>query len=574
MTTHSETAGLNPARYALGSLTPAVSAEIQGWRSSDRIGRFWHGDPGVWSGADENKWVGWLGIVESELAHVDTLERFAADIRAAGFRYAVTVGMGGSSLCPDVLRRTFGQQRGAPELLVMDSVVPGQIRTLLQQIDLRTTVFLVASKSGSTIEPNTLKQLFFDEVAKVVGPDKASDHFVAITDPGTKMEQIARAERFRAILYGRPDIGGRYSALSKFGMVPAAAMGLNVRRFLASAHVMTQACRQQEANPGVELGCALGVLARQGRDKVTIIASPRIGLLGAWVEQLVAESTGKQGVGIVPVDDEIPGPTSLYGSDRLFVYVRLAAAASATQDAAVAALEAAGQPVVVIEVHSEYDLGQEFFRWEVATAVAGAILKINPFDQPDVEAAKIAARKLTSEYEISGKLAAATPIAADTCATLYSGGEYGQQLQSGGASFDAVLKRHFAALEAGDYFAINAYVEMSDSHVAALQALRHQVRAARKCATTLGFGPRFLHSTGQLHKGGGNNGVFLQITADDAQDLAIPGQKFSFGVLKTAQAQGDLEVLVERKRRVLRVHLGADVTQGLQWLGQRIAAVL
>jgi len=475
-----------------------------------------------------------------------------------------------------VLRRTFGRQLGAPELLVMDSVVPAQIRAILKQIDLRSTVFLVASKSGSTIEPNTLKQLFWDEVSKAVGPEKVSDHFVAITDPGTKMEQIARSERFRAILYGRPDIGGRYSALSKFGMVPAAAMGLNVRRFLTGAHLMTQACRQHEANPGVELGCALGVLAKQGRDKVTIIASPGIGLLGAWVEQLVAESTGKQGVGIVPVDDEIPGPPSLYGADRLFVYARLATAPSATQDAAVAALEAAGYPVVVVDVHSEYDLGQEFFRWEVATAVAGAILKINPFDQPDVEAAKIAARKLTSEYETTGTLAAPTALVSEAGMTAFAGAEYARRLTGtgGGSGLDAVLRQHLGSIEAGDYFAINAYVDMNDANIATLQSLRHAVRAAKKCATTLGFGPRFLHSTGQLHKGGANNGVFLQITADDAHDLAIPGQRFSFGILKTAQAQGDFEVLVERNRRVLRIHLGADVTQGLQVLGQRIAALL
>jgi transaldolase/glucose-6-phosphate isomerase len=570
----SESATLNTARFSLGALAPAVSTEIQAWRASDRITRFWHGDPAVWSGADENKWVGWQGIVEAELAHVETLERFAADIRAAGFKFAVTVGMGGSSLCPDVLRRTFGRQIGSPELLVMDSVVPGQIRTLLKQIDLRSTVFLVASKSGSTIEPNTLKQLFFDEVAKVVGPDRASHQFVAITDPGTKMEQIARTERFRAILYGRPDIGGRYSALSKFGMVPAAAMGLNVRRFLASAHLMTQACRQQEANPGVELGCVLGVLAKQGRDKVTIVASPGIGLLGAWVEQLVAESTGKQGLGIVPVDGEALGPSSLYGQDRLFVYVRLAGAASSTQDVAMAALEAAGHPVVVIEVHSEYDLGQEFFRWEVATAVAGAILGINPFDQPDVEAAKIAARKLTSEYEATGKLAAAAPLVSEGGLSLFAGEKYATQLVRKGVGVDLALAQHFESIQDGDYFAINAYVDMNEANIAILQALRHEVRAVKSCATTVGFGPRFLHSTGQLHKGGANNGVFLQITSDDADDLAIPGQKFSFGVLKTAQAQGDFEVLVERDRRVLRVHLGADVTQGLQWLGQKISAVL
>jgi transaldolase / glucose-6-phosphate isomerase len=570
---------LNPFRIslnapALGALATEVAAEIKSWSSSDRIQKFWHGDPAVWSGADESKWVGWLGIVESELAQVEVLEQFAAEIRAAGFRYAVTLGMGGSSLCPDVLRRTFGTQLGAPELLVVDSVVPAQIRAVLRQLDLRSTVFLVASKSGSTIEPNTLKQFFFDEVAKAVGPERASRHFVAITDPGTKMEQIARSEQFRAILYGRPDIGGRYSALSKFGLVPAAAMGLDVRKFLTSAHVMTQACRQQEENPGVALGCVMGVLAKQGRDKVTVVASPGIGLLGAWVEQLIAESTGKKGIGIVPVDGEITGPASLYGADRLFVYARLVTAPSATQEAAIAALEAAGQPVVVIDVQSEYDLGQEFFRWEIATAIAGAILNINPFDQPDVEAAKIAARKLTSEYETSGRLPEARVLASGMGISLYAGEKYAAQLTRDQSDVTSMLSRHLASIHAGDYFAINAYVDMSEQNIATLQALRHSVRAAKKCATTLGFGPRFLHSTGQLHKGGANNGVFLQITADDAYDLTIPGQKFSFGVLKTAQAQGDFEVLVERGRRVLRVHLGSDVEQGLEWLGQTIAAVL
>jgi transaldolase / glucose-6-phosphate isomerase len=324
----------------------------------------------------------------------------------------------------------------------------------------------------------------------------------------------------------------------------------------------------------VALGCVMGVLAKQGRDKVTVVASPGIGLLGAWVEQLIAESTGKKGIGIVPVDGEITGPASLYGADRLFVYARLVTAPSATQEAAIAALEAAGQPVVVIDVQSEYDLGQEFFRWEIATAVAGAILNINPFDQPDVEAAKIAARKLTSEYETSGRLPEARVLATGMGISLYAGEKYAAQLTRDQSDVTSMLNRHLASIHAGDYFAINAYVDMSEQNIATLQALRHSVRAAKKCATTLGFGPRFLHSTGQLHKGGANNGVFLQITADDAHDLTIPGQKFSFGVLKTAQAQGDFEVLVERGRRVLRVHLGSDVEQGLEWLGQTIAAVL
>jgi transaldolase / glucose-6-phosphate isomerase len=565
---------LNPHTSALGAGAAAVAAELKAWQTTGKVDRLWKSDPTLWANADEAKWTGWLNIVESELAGLEVLERGADDAREAAFKYVVVLGMGGSSLCPDVLRQTFGPQRGCPELVVIDSVVPAQLRTALRKLDLRHSLFIVASKSGGTIEPNTLKQFFWEETAKVVGHCQVANHFVAVTDPGTKMEGIARDERFRATYYGSPSIGGRYSALSKFGLVPGALMGLNLRRFLTSTKSMVEACKKSDANPGLELGVAMGVLGKQGRDKITVIASPGINSLGAWCEQLIAESLGKKGIGIVPIDDELVGPPEVYGNDRLFVYERLETAPSAVQDAAVAALEHAGHPVVTVRVQSPYDLGQEFFRWEIATAVVGSILGINPFDQPDVEAAKIAAKKLTSEYEASGKLAEETPIHTESGVTLFADAKYAAELKKNGSTLRDILAAHLGKIGAGDYFAINAYVEMNDGNGKHLHTLRHSVRAAKKVATTLGYGPRFLHSTGQLHKGGPNTGVFLQITSCDARDLPIPGQKFSFGLLKTCQAAGDFAVLVERGRRALRVHLGPDVEQGLAWLSQVVAGVL
>ncbi len=402
--------------------------------------------------------------------------------------------------------------------------------------------------------------------------DKAGSHFIAITDPGSKMQGVAERDRFRHIFYGLPSIGGRYSALSNFGMVPAAAMGMEVKKFLDRTKQMVDACVAAVPvveNPGAMLGIILGSAANQGRDKITLITSPGIHDLGAWIEQLIAESTGKIGKGIIPVDRENLGAPDVYGNDRVFAYIRLESEADSAQDAKVAALEKAGQPVVRIVLPDIYSLGQEFFRWEIATAVAGSIIGINAFNQPDVEASKVETRKLTNEYESKGSLPPEQPIFEGEGFKLFTDNKNAADLAKGvgnDRSLKSYLRAHLARLCANDYFAVLAYVEMDADHEALLQSLRMSVRDKKHVATCLGFGPRFLHSTGQAYKGGPNSGVFLQITCDDKDDLPVPQQKYTFGVVKAAQARGDFAVLAERNRRALRVHIGSDVNSGLKKL--------
>jgi transaldolase / glucose-6-phosphate isomerase len=532
----------------------AFERTLDDWRISSKIARLWSKDASLWTGADESKWLGWLDIVESQLKTADKYVQFAKDVRERGFTHILLLGMGGSSLCPEVHALSFGKQAGFPELHVLDSTDPAQIRAIESRVDLAHTLFIVSSKSGSTLEPNIFKQYFFERA----GCD--GSRFVAITDPGSKMQQVAEQDRFWRIFFGVPGIGGRYSALSDFGMIPAAGMGVDVPMFAGLAQGMVQACLPSQAvedNPGLVLGAILGSLALAGRDKVTIIASPRIHDLGAWLEQLIAESTGKIGKGLIPVDREPLGAPSVYGSDRVFVYERLENAPDPQQDTAVAALESAGHPVVRLSVPDIYHLGAEFFRWEIATAVAGSIIAVNPFDQPDVEAAKIATKKLTSAYEESGSL----PPESDV-------------VQIDDADLQSRLLAHFNSLGSGDYFGMLAYIQMNSAHEDALQETRRKIRDSKKVATVLGFGPRFLHSTGQAHKGGPNTGVFLQITCDDAKDVPVPGQKYTFGVVKAAQASGDLQVLRERGRRTLHVHLGSDVRAGLAQLAAAVERAL
>jgi transaldolase / glucose-6-phosphate isomerase len=487
--------------------------------------------------------------------------------------------MGGSSLCPEVLRKSFGIIDGHPDLHVLDSTDPQQIRSRESNIDVPKTLFFVSSKSGTTLEPNIFKQYFFHRANEVVGEANAGRHFVAITDPGSKLRQEAEHDHFRKFFLGDPSIGGRYSALSDFGMAPAAAMGIDVPKFLASAAEMVRACGADVApknNPGVILGAILGTAHNQGRNKITIIASPGIYDLGAWLEQLIAESTGKNGSGLIPVDRESIGAPNVYGDDRLFVYLRLESAPNAAEDAAIADLQRSGQPTVIISVADVYDLGQEFFRWEFATAVAGSIIGINPFDQPDVEASKLATRKLTEEYERTGSLPKETPFFEDNGIKLFADEKNANDLRLfvWKSSLSGYLKAHLDRLKTSDYFALLAYIEMNDEHEGLLQIARHAVRDQKRVATCLGFGPRFLHSTGQAYKGGPNTGVFLQITCDDANDLQVPNQKYSFGLVKAAQARGDFEVLADRGRRALRVHLGADVAIGLERLVREIEGAL
>jgi hypothetical protein len=468
---------------------------------------------------------------------------------------------------------TFGKIAGFPEMFVLDSTDPVQIKTLEKKLDLKRTLCIVSSKSGSTLEPNIFKQYFFERVKKAVGENLVGSRFIAVTDPGSKMQQVAESDKFWKIFAGDPSIGGRYSAISNFGMVPAAATGIDVGKFLKTTDEMVQACGANSApdkNPGVLLGNILGVAANHGRDKITFIASPGISDLGAWLEQLIAESTGKVGKGIIPVDREKLAKPAAYNNDRVFAYLRLATKPNGAQDAAVTAIEKAGHPVIRITVPNVYALGQEFFRWEIATAVAGSIIGIDAFNQPDVEASKIETKKLTSEYEAKGSLPPESPFFTSKEVKLFADEKNAAAL-SGGKSLAEILKTHLSRIGTGDYFAVLGYIPMNADNEKALQTIRTTVRDAKKVATCLGFGPRFLHSTGQAYKGGPNSGVFLQITCDDASDLAVPGQKYTFGIVKSAQARGDFAVLAERGRRALRVHLGKNLQSGLSTLAKAVS---
>src|SRR5437867_3380498 len=452
-------------RVLPAELAKQVRRTLEEWAATGKVRRLWARDATLWTGADEASWLGWLGIARDQVGRVDDLRRLAEDVRREGFTRALLLGMGGSSLAPEVLKETFGRIDGFPEVLVLDSTDPAQIKALERKVDLAKALFIVSSKSGTTLEPNIFKRYFFERASQVVGAERAGSRFIAITDPGSHLHKVADVDRFRRVFFGDPSIGGRYSALSDFGMVPAAVMGLDV-------------------------------------------------------------------------------------------YLRLASAPDEHQDPAVEALEGAGHPVVRITLNDLYVLGAEFFRWEFATAVAGSVLGVNAFNQPDVEASKVATRRLTDEYEKTGKLPLESPLSVSE------------------GTLAAALGAHFRTIKPGDYVALLAYVEMSAAHEATLQTIRRSLRDRYRVATCLGFGPRFLHSTGQAYKGGPNTGVFLQVTCDDAGDLAVPGQTYTFGVVKTAQARGDFQVLVERGRRALRVHLGTDVADGLRTLRSAVGEAL
>ena len=573
-------AAANRLTYSLPEkLKGAVEAALEDWKANGKVKRLWARDASLWTNTDEGSWLGWLGIADDQVSREGQFKQIAQEAREGGFTHALLLGMGGSSLCVEVLKLTFGKIAGYPEMFVLDSTDPAQIRAIEAKVNVGKTIFIVSSKSGSTLEPNIFKQYFYERVKQAVGAAEAGKRFIAITDPSSKMQQVAEADGFRHIFHGLPSIGGRYSALSNFGLVPAAIQGLDVPRFLDRVEEMVHACASvvpANENPGVILGAILGTLHNAGRDKVTIFTSPGISDLGAWLEQLIAESTGKQGKGLIPVDREQIGSPDVYGSDRVFVYARLEKAPDAKQDAAVAALESAGHPVVRIAVPDVYDVGQEFFRWEIATAVAGSIIGINPFNQPDVEASKIATRNLTSEYEKSGSLPPESAFFEEKGIKLFTDDKNAAALKQAAkeATLVGYLRAHLNRLQAGDYFGLLGYIQMDDANEAQLQAIRHAVRNKKRVATCLGFGPRFLHSTGQAYKGGPNSGVFLQITCEDAADLPVPGQKYTFGVVKAAQARGDFAVLAERNRRALRVHLGSDVAAGLKKLQEAVQQAL
>ena len=549
------------------------------WQRDGSTARLWARDAGLWTGKDEARWLGWLDIAARMRARVDEFSRLGEEVRREGFSHALLIGMGGSSLGPEVLAETFGPQAGFPELLVLDSTDPAQIRAFERRIDPARTLYIVSSKSGTTLEPNILMRYFLAYATEALGADRAAQRFVAITDPGSALEKEAARRGFRRVFLGEPSIGGRYSVLSAFGLAPAAAMGLDVPRLLDAAERMMQACGAgvpPAADPGVALGILLGAAANAGRDKVTIAASPALADFGAWLEQLIAESTGKNGTGIVPVDDEPLGPPEVYGRDRVFVHLGLAGEADAAAADRIARLADAGHPVVRIALEDRYQIGGEFFRWEIATAVAGAVIGVNPFDQPDVEASKVKTRALTAAVERDGGLPPEQPLLEEGGLRLFADPRNAAALAAAARERTLIgfLRAHLTRLGAGDYCAILAYLARDPTTIAKFRALRTMIRDEKQVATCVGFGPRFLHSTGQAYKGGPGSGLFLQITCEAREDLPVPGQAYGFGVVEAAQARGDFEVLAERGRRALRIDLGADPDAGLATLEAALRGAL
>jgi len=559
-----------------GALNAAVEAAVAQAAADDLPRRIWRGDAALWSddpdaqAAIANR-LGWLNAVDSMRDRVPALEEAAGRARAEGFRHAVLLGMGGSSLAPEVLSEIFGARRGALSLEVLDDTAAGAVSALAGRIDLGRTLFLVSSKSGTTTETLSFYR-YFAERAAALGHGRPGRHFIAITDPGTPLEALARERGFREVFANPPDIGGRYSALSYFALVPAALLGMDVGALLARAQRMAAACAGDVPagdNPAVKLGVALGALARGGRDKLTLVLSPRLRAFGAWIEQLVAESSGKAGRGIVPVDGEALGAPEHYADDRVFAVAGIRGERGYPA-ARLAALARAGHPVVRWTLNDPYELGAEFFRWELATAAACAVLEVNPFDEPNVTEAKDATREILGTLRARGAMPEDPPLASEAGLVLHGP----LALRGGVVDVTAALRGMLMTLEPGDYLALLAYLPRDARNDAAMDRLRLTVRDRLQAATTVGYGPRYLHSTGQLHKGGANNGVFLIVTHEPDTDVAVPGEPYTFGELNRAQALGDQLVLERHGRRVLRIHLSGNRAAGLRLLERRLAAAL
>lgn len=536
------------------------------------VSRIWKKDPTVWStDAAHQKIItnalGWLGVAEMMLGHVPELIAFAREIRGAGFGHVVVLGMGGSSLFPEVMRRTFGPQEGYPELLVLDSTVPAAVLRLDEELDLKKTLFIVASKSGSTTEPQMFYRYYFERMREKRG-SKAGQNFIAVTDPDTQLAGEAARDGFRKVFLNPADIGGRYSALSYFGMVPFALMGGDVETLLTRAVEMSKACRTENStqNAAALIGAVMATSALAGRDKITFVTPEPVEFIGLWIEQLIAESTGKQDKGIIPIAGEPLGAPSDYGNDRLFVYIHTENTAHVEFESKLRALEAAGHPIIRHSLMDALDLGAEFYQWEFATAVAGHLLGIDPFDQPNVQESKDNTKRLLAQYTMEGKLQQQTLIACEDEFCVFTDNMNRDALADAEATFDGVIRAHLERVKPGDYIAITEYIDETHTHDKILLELRMALRDRTRAATTVGYGPRFLHSTGQLHKGGAGNGVFIQITSADAEDVVLPNEKFTFGVLKQAQALGDFESLSSRNRRAIRVDLGHNIQEGLRRL--------
>ena len=558
---------------SLGKYEADFHAALQRLEQERAVARLWNQDPTLWKsdtdhGAIIGNSLGWLGAAEAMQQHLPEINALVEEVRNAGFEFVVLLGMGGSSLCPEVMGLSFGKREGFPQLLVLDSTVPTAIRHLEQKIDLGKTLFLVASKSSLTTEPQMFHRYFRDRVKRVKG-ETAGENFIAITDPGSQLAKEAVHGHFRRIFLDLPGIGGRYSALSYFGVLPFALMGGDVKTLLNRAVHAAQSSAESvpvKENPGARLGAVLASLANAGRNQLTLVTPPPLAAIGLWIEHLIAESTGKEGKGIVPVVGEPLGPPEVYGDDRLFLYIHTPGRNNGEIESKLSALEAAGHPVVRHTLRDGLDLGEEFFLWEFATAIAGALLAIDPFDQPEVQESKSNTARLLAESAQTGALAQQKLVTAETPLRVFSDAENCEVLRRGGPSLKETLVRHLARLNPGDYFAIVQFIEPLKNYESLLQEIRLAVRDEKKVATTTGYGPRFLHSTGQLHKGGPDSCVFLQLTAEDINDIEIPGEKFSFGVLTQAQALGDFESWSSHHRRAIRVDLGRDVEKGLRRL--------
>jgi glucose-6-phosphate isomerase len=535
--------------------------------------RLWRKDPSLWKSAPQDQKVivnalGWLHVAEKMGENVQELGDFLAEVRDAGFRHVVHMGMGGSSLAPLVFQRTFKPATDALPLTVLDTTDPATILKIERSVPLAETLFIVASKSGTTAEPLAFGDYFYAKVQALKG-DRAGENFISITDPGMPLEKLSHERGFRRVFLNFADIGGRYSALSYFGLVPAVLMGVDVAELLLRALRMEHACAScvpVAENPGVLLGAAMGELARHGRDKVTFLVPDSVSTLGMWLEQLLAESTGKEGTGLLPVAGEPLGEPAVYGDDRFFAYVRLRDGGDEAQERGVTALREAGHPFVTIQIDDRLDLGQEFIRWEIATATAGAILGINAFNQPNVQESKDNTNQLLAVVRKKGQLPQEKPALVEGPLSLY--------VEDAAPTVAATLARFLDQKRPGDYVALMAYLTEEPETEQALQAIRLRLRDGLCLVTTLGYGPRFLHSTGQFHKGGPNTGLFLQLTADDTEDADVPGKPYTFGVLKRAQALGDLEALRKHGRRVVRIHLGANAAEGLEVLQKVLEGVL
>jgi transaldolase/glucose-6-phosphate isomerase len=555
---------------SLGGLEPQVQEALRQVQSEQIVTRIWSHDGTVWKKdpsvqKEITSWLGWLDVVSLLQSKADDLKSFAKEVKDAGFSSVVLLGMGGSSLAPEVIHRVLGPTQGYPRFFMLDSTDPGTIEALERRIDPAKSLFIVASKSGGTTEVMSFYHYFRAKVDSTKG-DKAGENFVAITDPGTSLEKLATDEGFRRTFLNMPDIGGRYSALSYFGMLPAALMGVDIDNFLSSARAMTEQCKpcvSVQHNPGAWLGTIMGKAFQAGRDKVTIFTSPDLDSFGLWAEQLIAESTGKEGKGLVPVAGEPVGRPSAYGRDRLFVYLGVEGATDNAQERDIQKLEAAGNPVVRLKMANKSDLGAEFFRWEMAVATAGHFIGVNVFDQPNVQESKDNTKALLELYEKDGKLPERSPILQSDGIALYGNEEQLARAGSEG-TLGSALRAFFSTVRPGDYVALLAYMPTTGEHEELFQDARVSIRDTLKVATTFGYGPRFLHSTGQLHKGGPNTGVFIQITCDARHDLPIPGQDYTFGTLIRAQSMGDIQSLDKHGRRAIRLHIRGDHAEGVE----------